>query len=436
MKTLFLILVLSSTYLCSQNLVPNPSFEEYDEELFYWYPENTDTFTFNAVSYPPLHWVDAFRSPNYLTPIDDSIRTFFFDFGTEGYQNYYLPARTGSHYIMLISYEFRMPTFLYVNAREYTTNQLKEPLQAGVEYCISFFVKQAPGRCTASIDQLGAIVTHEELNGYFSFYEGDEYIPPNSTENVLKTFEPQALSPVGELVENQEEWLKVSGSFIAEGGEEFISLGCFINDTLLTRNSENLCEDSGMGYSRTYGSYFFDDVSVYRCDEIHYQADAGKEECITSGDSIQLGAHDYEDYFYEWRVNGSVFSTEGMPWVSPDTTSIYGLYQQDFAFNETWSEVSVVVLENPEDECVGLGLNEQLESEISIYPNPSNGIYKLESPYLIEYIEVYNVIGELLSTSPVHAKEFELDIQQRTKGIYFVKMSIGEQSIWKKILNE
>ena len=77
MKTLFLILVLSSTYLCSQNLVPNPSFEEYDEELFYWYPENTDTFTFNAVSYPPLHWVDAFRSPNYLTPIDDSIRTFF-----------------------------------------------------------------------------------------------------------------------------------------------------------------------------------------------------------------------------------------------------------------------------------------------------------------------------------------------------------------------
>ena len=233
MKTLFLILVLSSTYLCSQNLVPNPSFEEYDEELFYWYPENTDTFTFNAVSYPPLHWVDAFRSPNYLTPIDDSIRTFFFDFGTEGYQNYYLPARTGSHYIMLISYEFRMPTFLYVNAREYTTNQLKEPLQAGVEYCISFFVKQAPGRCTASIDQLGAIVTHEELNGYFSFYEGDEYIPPNSTENVLKTFEPQALSPVGELVENQEEWLMVSGSFIAEGGEEFISLGCFIGSVAL-----------------------------------------------------------------------------------------------------------------------------------------------------------------------------------------------------------
>ena len=422
-KCFLLIFCCYSVYSNAQNVVKNPSFENTTT------PSGLEDYwgLYSVPLYFADNWFGAYITPDLINHDSTDFSNYFARYSTlpldsigiVNDNDFFFPARTGNHYVTTYTYSSHAE---YI--KEILGNELEEELIAGEEYCVKFHVKLGQG-LVSGVDQIGAF-----------FY--DQYRSSNNilSWNTWQTFEPQVKSPIGEPIIDSVNWTKISGSFIADGTEKYMYIGVF-------ENNENLTIDTlGTFYHEDYNEdyssaiYFYDDFSLYKCGQESFPADAGKSECITIGDSIQLGSHDYEDYFYEWRVNDSVFSTEGMPWVSPDTTSIYGLYQQDFAFNETWSQVSIVVVENPEDECVGLGVNEQLESEISIYPNPSNGIYHLESPYLIESIEVYNVIGELVSTSPIHSKEYELNIQQYTKGIYFVKMSIGEQTVWKKIMKE
>ena len=429
-KYFLLIFCFCSIYLNAQNLIQNPSLENLKPTVDI---ENMWGNQFQeSINNAEGGWFRAWWTPSLVNENLSNHNHYFYYFSTLdvdsiAYINeigidFFFPARTGTQYAATHVYSSRN-----TRAKEIFGYELEENLNEGEEYCLKFHVKLGQG-LISGVDQIGAFFHDTRRTSYAS-----------SEWDVWTSFIPQVSSPIGVPIVDSVNWTEISGSFIADGTEKYIYFGVF-------NNNENLTIDTlGQIYMPASGepndmfsgaTYFWDDFSLYKCGEESFPADAGKSECITIGDSIQLGSHDYEDYFYEWRVNDSVFSTEGMPWVSPDTTSIYGLYQQDFAFNETWSQVSVVVVENPEDECVGLGVNEQLELDISIYPNPSNGIYNLESPYLIESIEVYNVIGELVSTSPIHSKEYELNIQQYTKGIYFVKMSIGEETLWRKILKE
>ena len=427
MKKLFLLIVCyCSIYSNAQNLITNPSFENITtppELAILW-----DVMYYSVPIDFADNWFKGYMSPDLINHDSTNFQDYFARYNTLPLDSIYeiidngdvflFPARTGSHYITSVTYSSDDE-----NVKEILGYELEEELIMDEEYCLKFHIKLGQGLVSA-VDQIGAF-----------FYDKYRSTSALDSWDTWVTFDPQVKSPIGAPIIDSVNWTDISGSFIADGTEKYMYIGLFEANENLTIDTLGVSYEAFIGpISR--GVYHYDDFTLYKCGEESFPADAGKSECITIGDSIQLGSHDYEDYFYEWRVNDSIFSTEGMPWVYPDTTSIYGLYQQDFAFNETWSQVSVVVLENPGDECVGLGVNEQLESEISIYPNPSNGIYHLESPYLIEFIEVYNVIGELVSTSPVHSKEYELDIQNQADGIYFVKMKLGEESVWKKILKE
>jgi len=430
MKKLLLFLLIPFAGI-AQNLVPNPSFEEYDPELYL--PEFTMQFGFDFTA---LSWNNGLYTPGYISPHNDTIGLNYY--GAFLMTGYYpdstvaiIPPKTGDHFVMMLHSVYQTYGDIYKQTREYTSCLLEEPLVEGEEYCISFFVRKGPG-CSSSIDQIGAVLANYELVGGDAFFDPYEYT--GSPNNVLKNFQSNLTTPVGELVSNENEWMQYSGSFIAEGGETSIALGCFVDDDELIYDYDNLCSHSSSSFMFAPAVYGFDDISVYKCDEPTYSANAGEDICLKEGESTQLGTNNLEDYFYEWSVNGVIFSTEGMPWVSPDTTTIYTLHQKDFAFNETWNNVSVVVIGTGEG-CI-LSVEDKLLSEISLFPNPSIGTFKIESPYLIEYLELYNVLGELMNKAIVHSKEYELNIQNQADGIYFVKMKLGEETLWKKIMKE
>jgi len=431
MKNIILLLIFNfiSFNCSSQNLVPNPSFEQYDTELYL--PEYTMQ---GEMTYTALFWKNSYNTPKYVSPHNDTVYTYYgftqmSDYMSE-YNGLYLPSNTGDHYALLENYTYQTNGDIYEQTREFTCSPLVESLVAGEEYCLSFYVKFGPG-CTAAIDQLGMLLTHEEMLGGDSFYDPFYWAP--CAWNEMKDFSPQLETPVGTLFDN-DYWVKVVGSFVAEGGEQYVTLGCFVNDDELTYEFDDLCSTMINDLDVATGIYMYDDVSVYKCDEPTYPANAGADICLKEGQSLQLGTSDLEDYFYEWSVSGEVISTEGMPWVSPDTTTIYGLHQKDFAFNETWDEISVVIIVGDE-ECI-LSIEDKLLSEINFYPNPSTGIYKIESPYLMESLELYNLLGELINMTTIHSLEYELNIQNQADGIYFVKMKIGEETVWKKLIKE
>lgn len=81
------------------------------------------------------------------------------------------------------------------------------------------------------------------------------------------------------------------------------------------------------------------------------------------------------------------------------------------------------------------GLNEiNNESNISIYPNPSAGIFIIESPKHISSIEISNFIGEKIYSSFLCSNKLEIDLSQKPQGIYFIKANSGLGIVIKKII--
>lgn len=66
-------------------------------------------------------------------------------------------------------------------------------------------------------------------------------------------------------------------------------------------------------------------------------------------------------------------------------------------------------------------INEQ--NNISVIPNPSEGIFTIEQYKAIKTeIEIYNLLGELIYTVESEDKRTTIDLTKQPKGIYFVKV--------------
>jgi hypothetical protein len=88
----------------------------------------------------------------------------------------------------------------------------------------------------------------------------------------------------------------------------------------------------------------------------------------------------------------------------------------------------IALLNNP---C-GVNVSEILEEDISVYPNPSSGIFTISGlekyeEFTISVIDAYGrVINDNINSNV-------LDISSSAKGIYFVKISKEKNSVIKRI---
>ncbi len=77
------------------------------------------------------------------------------------------------------------------------------------------------------------------------------------------------------------------------------------------------------------------------------------------------------------------------------------------------------------------------ENNIEVFPNPSNGVFSLRkiNNSDSESIEIFNLLGEKIYSAKTCNKEMnDIDISNSPKGIYFVKLSVGEKVYTKKII--
>lgn len=58
---------------------------------------------------------------------------------------------------------------------------------------------------------------------------------------------------------------------------------------------------------------------------------------------------------------------------------------------------------------------------ISIYPNPSNGHFKVQNSTEAECVEIYNTLGECIYKA-IHKSESLIDISSQPRGIYFIRI--------------
>jgi len=102
----------------------------------------------------------------------------------------------------------------------------------------------------------------------------------------------------------------------------------------------------------------------------------------------------------------------------------------DFDFN------ALVITNTFETEFVELlSVNEQLETQLKIYPNPVSHVLYVELKQSDTItVELLDIRGKQTMSETLEGKHLELDISNLTSGIYFLKLSSNTRQITTKII--
>ena len=233
---IIIIILLFSIRGIAQNLVPNNSFE-------------------NLTSCPSNQGQLNLAIP-WFSPTDSSIIPMSDVFNSCCLQSYsvgvpqnsrgYQYPRTGNGYAGIAVYAS------YMKAREYISVKLDSTLSTGKKYYIGYYVSlsdydttiQANGGSRYAIDCLGTYISDTAIHLYTT------YIIP-----VI----PQIINPADHFLSDTINWMLVSGKYIAHGGEQYITIGNFNDDS--TTNYIKVSDSHALG-----AYYYIDDVFVYKCD--------------------------------------------------------------------------------------------------------------------------------------------------------------------------
>lgn len=219
----FLIIVLFSFESMTQdNLVPNGSFEEYN-----WCPIGIADFSVKDWYIPNLASSDYFNTCSSSLGDSGVPKNFI------GYQE----AHSGNGYV-----GFSSCFSSSANYREYVQVKLKEDLKENQCYTFSCYLSLADSSmfCTSDI---AYVISKNPINTEY-LLSAPIYA---SFENIISN----------DFICDTIDWLKVSKTFIAYGGERYLTIGVFRNDenTKFKYFNQNI-------NSNDCAYYYLDDVEV------------------------------------------------------------------------------------------------------------------------------------------------------------------------------
>ena len=146
-------------------------------------------------------------------------------------------AHTGVAYAGFYAFNKGFPNIY----REYIQVHLTNSLVTNHKYTVSFYLSLADVAQYAD-DNIGAYFSTNQIS--------------SSTSNVLATYTPQIQSKPTQILNDKVNWMLVSDTLTAQGGEQYITIGNFVKDSL----SDTLFLGNSGGGNVTY--YYIDDVSV------------------------------------------------------------------------------------------------------------------------------------------------------------------------------
>ena len=262
-KTLALFFSLSASSLSIaqkvDNMVFNPSFEEYT-----LCPERIDAKgVMNGVD---AWWQPTAGSSDYFNVC--SGRDCAVPRNKMGVQT----ARTGVAYCGIYCSQ--------ASYREYLQTQLKSPLLPGHRYRVSFYVSLAE-KSPHAIATIGAMLTSQRLSdSTWDVLMHRELVDygDNQSQLISVYYKPQVVNDKDRVLDDMKSWTLVSGDFVADGGELFLTIGnfnSFNNSTVVETNTANAVLQGAY--------YYIDDVSVVPTEPVAL---------IGPGDTIAMEAGD------------------------------------------------------------------------------------------------------------------------------------------------
>ena len=305
----------------AQNLVPNYNFENL-----------VDTPTLNNQLFLTGNWFNPCNNgpPSYITP-DFFYKSNISSWPTNeanipkngwGFQN---ERKNKNGYAGIVFYHgFETG---YKSGSEYISTSLTSVLQSNTTYIVGFYCSLS--NVTEPFEYLSSKYAIDRLGMYFS------NAAINSNTDTILPYTPQWESPAGYYLTDTANWMLVWGTFVAQGGEQFVTIGNFrdkyhTNALVVYPTSTN-----------TEAYYYIDDVFVYPLGSID-TARAGNDTTICNMGLAKLGSHNYADYEYHWYPStGLSCDTCGITYAKPTQTTTYKLFVEKY--RQTWDSVTIVV---------------------------------------------------------------------------------------------
>lgn len=225
--------------LNGQNLLPNPSFEQYNDTFCGIMSPGQFTTTMEDWLSPTT------ASPQlFFTNIEPSCYNYQPDSqyeGPIGIKGSQLP-RSGEVMAGIWVY-----TIEGLNQRQYIQSALESPMEVGSSYVVEFYVSLADSM-EFYTDSLGAYLSME---------------PVFALDDAPLDYSPQVVSEV--FLDEASGWMAVRDTIVANAAYDFITIGNFNGDDATNLESNPLHS----GAVSTYGAYYFvDDVRVELVDDV------------------------------------------------------------------------------------------------------------------------------------------------------------------------
>lgn len=356
----------------SQNLVPNPSFEQ-----------NTSCPAFAGHMAVVVDWINpvTFSSSDYFHSCNGG--TVGVPSNVMGYQE----ALDGSAFVGLATYSQPAPEF-----RDLVQAQLLSSLTSGRCYAVGMYV--AP----TNVQMFGA----DGLGGLFSA------TAVTGTQTFMISFDPSFEQTPGVAITDTIGWTMILDHYVADGTEQYLTLGNFRDDAELTLDTIDASSSSLVAY------YYIDNAFVIPVPP----ADAGPDQ-IACNDPvlIGMGMDTLSPSTYSWQPsNGLSDTTSSLTLAFPDTTTTYTLTKMTPCDTTT---STVTVYSDDSGDC----------DVFEIYPNPSFGQptihYTLSGE--VNEIYLYDVQGKLVLKEEL-TRGFNqtgiLDVRGVSPGLYIYKVFV------------
>lgn len=389
MRFLLIILILVCRLSISQNLVPNPSFENYSI-----CPNNYGQMTNSS------NWLSVISSPDYYnsctTNSNVSVPKNFFN------SNYQF-ARSGNAYSGIIGVGF-----FGNNQRENLGIGLFSQLINNSYYFVKFYI--ANTQCYS--------VANNNIGLNFSSTLTTT-VTAGSTVNI-----PMHIYKFGNpVIKDTLNWTEIMGIYKANGTEQYITIGNFRDDFNTKIDSTHY----GLIGNGSY--YMIDDVSV---EPICTPFWSYRDTTLAIGqDSVLIGPA-ITGLNINWYDASNTFITNAPGiYVKPAQTTTYTAVE-DFC-GTTYTSTIVVTVQPT-------GVNEfgMTNAELRIFPNPTTGKLKFVNNNLIDteqlQIKICDVLGREIKQ--MEYKE-EIDISNLENGVYFLSFYKNSQLlIIKKVIKQ
>ncbi len=402
-----IILPLSIAVSKAQNLVPNPSFE-----------------TFTACPTSPAQIVNC--TPWFIPAGHGGSPDFHHvcGNGTFGVPNNVFGnqlARTGSGYAGFVTAQLG-------TLREYMQVQLTSPLVAGTTYDVEAYVSLSDGSGIGT-------------DGYQFYFSNT---PLTGTGSAAIPVTPQVSQTVCTNITDKTNWVLVSGSFVAAGGEQYMTVGNF-------EPNGSTCQSTVAGWSWNYS--YMDDISVSPAvvlsadglDLIGNWAENGKAllrwSTLTETET---------DYFELERSKGDMNDFEFVTALDAAGNSLNPQYYQSYDLNASPNQsnfyrIKLVNLngETGYSNTIELKSDPGIPSQVLLYPNvlakgeSSTLDITLNTPEQVEvwlWDELGREIRKWEFSGETGVNQFEIPAAGLGSGYYFLKYRTTTGSGMEKLI--